>query len=510
MRSTVRLALSALLFVAACSDAKTGDGNAGDILGPGDAAIDGVTQDGAESDTDVNVTPDTETDAETDTDTATDTATDTDAEVAVADPDPEVLDTTDGGDGDAGPGDAGDTAVDDTGDAGAEVSPDVLTDVPTDVPTDIEVDAGPQPEFDQVFTVSDGADAELYAMAVLESGAVVILWRSGDDDVLLTPINPWTSSIAPPVVVEAGAGNASITKGGDVVAMGEHVAVIWWSEAPGEDPDDDNVQAIRFKTGALDDLTGPGTILTTDGKDDLWRPHLIYQAPASLCAVWQGDKDVKITCSVDQGTTFGPIYEVEPPGVSATLSSGAFLNTGELIVAYQAKIGSQPSIYVRKSADMGMTWSAALDVGMNSGVGQALQPTMAPGTAGQIHLAWYNSYQGTTSAWHTTSNDGAVWAAPAELPTIKSWVALKPGRATAVHVSGQDAMPGYGTTHYMTSEDDGLSWGVAEPIPVTPGADTAIEFNAELEANLIEGWLHLAWWEGGVQNQSLRFVTVEP
>jgi hypothetical protein len=45
---------------------------------------------------------------------------------------------------------------------------------------------------------------------------------------------------------------------------------------------------------------------------------------------------------------------------------------------------------------------------------------------------------------------------------------------------------------------------------VTPGVETPIEFNAELEANLVEGWLHLAWWEGGVNDQSLRFVTVEP
>ena len=71
-------------------------------------------------------------------------------------------------------------------------------------------------------------------------------------------------------------------------------------------------------------------------------------------------------------------------------------------------------------------------------------------------------------------------------------------------------MPGYGTTHYMTSEDNGQSWGTASPIPVTPGATSPIEFNAELEANLIEGWLHLAWWEGNATDQVLRFVTVLP
>ena len=516
MKHILSLSLLALLMVApACSDADEGGSAQGDIAAPGDGSVDGVAQDSGASDAAV---------AET-----TDSVEDVAIEVVEDVPEDLVEEVTPDAVADtSGDADAADTATDTTTDGSSDIPPDVTsdvtpdaedagvadadvaTDVMMDAPMDIAEDAGPQPEFGTMLTVSESSGAELFAMAVLESGLVVILWRSGDNDILLSPIDPLTSTVSDPIVIEADAGNGSISKGGDVVAMGNHLAVIWWSKNPGDEPDASGDQNIRFKVGTIDDLSAPGVTLATEGNEDLWRPHLVVGAQDTLCALWQRDKDVKMTCSVDQGASFGDETTVEPAGVSATLSSGAFLNTGELVVSYMGKIGAQNSVYVTKTNDLGQTWSAPVDVGITSGVGQALNPTMAPGTAGQIHLAWYNSYQGTTSAWHTTSMDGSTWGAPLELPTIQSWVALKPGRAANLHISGQDNIPGYGTTHYMTSADDGQSWGVATPIPVTPGFNPPIEFHAELEANLVEGWLHLAWWEGGVNDQSLRFVTVEP
>jgi hypothetical protein len=509
MKHVFHLGLIGLLaIVPACSDSNEGGGNQGDISATGDLgllALDilgGDTDTMTEADGGGDASPDAVSDIAADVatdlveDSTPDAPSDTAADVSDTASDAPATDAVTDSEGDT----ISDTQDTSAGDA----------DALADVAMDMVEDAGPQPDFGQMLTVSEASGAELYAMAVMESGIVVILWRSGENDVLLSPIDPWTSAVSDPIVIEASAGNGSITKGGDVVAMGEHLAVIWWSKNASDDPNDTATQAIRFKTGTLDDLSSPGVILASEANDELWRPHLVAGVPSNLCAFWQQEKDVMMTCSLDQGTTFGAAATVEPNGVSATISTGAFLNTGDLVVAYQAKTGNQNSVYVVQTADLGQTWSAPLDIGITSGVGQALQPTMAPGTAGQIHLAWYNSYQGTTSAWHTLSTDGGTWTAPLELPTIKSWVALKPGRAANLHISGQDAIPGYGTTHYMTSADDGLSWGAATPIPVTPGVETPIEFNAELEANLVEGWLHLAWWEGGVNDQSLRFVTVEP
>ena len=507
MKHVLHLILIGLLTIApACSDSDEAGGNQGDISAPGDTSLDGAVQDTQSGDADGGVEADGLPDSSPDT--VSDTVVDVPEDLLEETTPDVVADTTPDVAPDAVEDSQGDTSAD-AGDISAGDA-DALVDVAMDVPMDMVEDAGPTPDFGQMLTVSEASGAELYSMAVLENGLVVILWRSGENDILLSPIDPLTSTVSDPIVIEADAGNGSITKGGDVVALGNHLAVIWWSKNATDEASDPASQAIRFKTGALDDLSAPGVILASDNNDDLWRPHLVANAPSTLCAFWQQDKDVMMTCSVDQGATFGAIGTVEPSGVSATISTGAFLNTGDLVVGYQAKIGSQPSVYVVQTADLGQTWSAPLDVGTTSGVGQALQPTMAPGTSGQIHLAWYNTYQGTTSAWHTTSTDGGTWGAPLELPTIKSWVALKPGRAANLHISGQDAIPGYGTTHYMTSADDGQNWGAATPIPVTPGVQTPIEFNAELEANLVEGWLHLSWWEGGVNDQSLRFVTVEP
>lgn len=515
MKNVLHLSLVALMTIApACSDSDTGSGEQGDISVPGDAALDGAAQDASSGD----AGPDTKTDALPDTapevaeDTGSDGLPDLMEDVGADRPaDTAVEASNDDAGSDGAASDAGGDAADggsEPEDTGADGADDAA--VFGDLPMDMAEDAGPQPPFDEILTISESSGAELFAMAVLESGLVVILWRSSDNDILLSPIDPWTSTVSDAIVIEEDAGNGSISKGGDVVAMGEEVAVIWWSKNPWTQDNDTGDEAIRFTTGALDSLSTPSAVLASESSDDLWRPHLVAGAPSTLCAFWQQDKDVMMTCSLDQGATFGATGTVEPNGVSATLSTGAFLNNGALVVAYQAKTGNTTSVHVVQTADLGQTWSAPLDVGTTSGVGQALQPTMAPGTAGQVHLAWYNSFQGITSAWHTISTDGSSWAAPLELPTIQSWVALKPGRAANLHISGQDDIPGYGTTHYMTSADDGQSWGPASPIPITPGFQPPIEFDAELEANLVEGWLHLAWWEGGVNDQSLRFVTVEP
>lgn len=501
-----------LLSVSACSDSEPANGAPTYAL-PSDEVTDVYAQDSVASDSSVpttdvdteDVPPETAGDTTQDDttemmDTPSDAPTETDSDA----PMDSMEDTLDPPVEDVAPGD---TVEADSGASDPDVALDAAIDGPMDAPLE---DAGPQPDFDQILTVGEASNAELYAMAVLESGLVVVLWRSGEDDVLLSPIDPWTSTVSEPILIEAGAGNGMISKGGDVVANGETVAVTWWSKNMSDDPDPLAGETIRFKTGTLDALSGPSVLLASEANEALWRPHLVSDSGSTMCALWQHGWAVHMRCSVDAGASFSDTSELKPNGIKATLSTGAFLNNGDLVVAYQGATGNKQSVYIVQTSDLGLSWSAPIDVGATSGVGQAIGPTMAPGMAGQIHLAWYNTYQGTNSAWHTTSSDGSAWSAPQVLPTVQSWIALKPGRAENLHLSGQDNIPGYGTAHYMTSADDGQSWGAAKAIPVASGAEPQLQFNAELEANLVEGWLHLAWWEGDATEQSLSFVTVEP
>ena len=61
----------------------------------------------------------------------------------------------------------------------------------------------------------------------------------------------------------------------------------------------------------------------------------------------------------------------------------------------------------------------------------------------------------------------------------------------------------------MSSYDSGASWGEAAPLPVT--AETTL-LGHDMVSNLIEGYLHIAWWEtlpNQMTKMQLKFITLE-
>ena len=513
-----------LLGAAACSDSPSGPGG-GDIGAPGDVAVDGALLDGAATDgatdTATDGATDTATDAATDGDAAADVTPDTVGDTAtdlVPDGAPDGL--TDGAqdslpDTDTAPDAVMDAVTDTTPDAAPDAMPDALPDAMPDAMPDV---AEPQPNFGEVVPVTSNSayeGGELYGMTVDEDDQVILFWRADvdndTDDLVISRSDGLVTAFDPPAVVKGGVPDGGITRGGDVVAIDSDLAIVWWDEDPVTGD-----EQILFRRAALPDLVGADLVLDVQGSVVLYRPHLVFWAPSTLCALWQRDKDVMMACSVDVGVTFGSPVQVDPAGVSATLSAGSFLPTGTMVVSYQGNAGGAGnSIYTRNTDDLGATFTAPVDVGAMAPAGSHVQPTMAPGLAGKIHLAWYRSNI-PPNAWHTTTMDGLTWTTPTELPTLKSWVDLKPGRAANIHMSGQDGIAGMPTsdTYYMTSGDDGLSWGTAKPIPMSPDATVnTLEFRAHLEANIVEGWLHIAWWEtkpSTITSQQLMVVTVEP
>jgi hypothetical protein len=60
----------------------------------------------------------------------------------------------------------------------------------------------------------------------------------------------------------------------------------------------------------------------------------------------------------------------------------------------------------------------------------------------------------------------------------------------------------------MSSPDEGETWGSANPVPKTMNS-TLIDHR--MRANLVEGWLYIAWWEslpGNLLKQKLLLMTV--
>ena len=143
--------------------------------------------------------------------------------------------------------------------------------------------------------------------------------------------------------------------------------------------------------------------------------------------------------------------------------------------------------------------------------GNHLKPTMLKTMTGNLKLAWHQDLPGLTGeAYLTTSIDGHEWETPSVLPGVQTNVSLVTGRGSDLHLSGVDGELGYGPTVYLSSPDEGATWGSANPIPVTTNA---LLLTYHLRANLVEGWLHIGWWEtlpNNLVKQTLKLVTVDP
>jgi hypothetical protein len=249
--------------------------------------------------------------------------------------------------------------------------------------------------------------------------------------------------------------------------------------------------------------------------------QLFGPAPSpSLLLELSRDKDVKIRCSDDDGESWADTLPVDAPGMLATVSSAAFNNDNQLVVALQAGGLGANQITVQRSADLGANWEDATDVDGVAIVGGSvsqvlgetnyLHPTLIRTMTGKLKLAWHRPLPGIEAEAHmSSSTDGLSWSAPALLPSIKSNVELVQGRGSSLHASGVEAKLGYGDTLYMSSPDEGTTWATANPIPVTPNA---LLLAHKIRANLVEGWLYIAWWETLPNNlikQKLQLVTIE-
>jgi hypothetical protein len=346
---------------------------------------------------------------------------------------------------------------------------------------------------------------------------VTVFWRGRKadqtQDLLVSQSDPWVNAFDPPVVLKASLVPLSVVGGEMVSAITTHY-FIWRDEDSGT-----GKAQIYFRQAIMPDLTGTD-ILLDESDAALWRPYLVRSQTGVLCAIWQRDQDVLMRCSQSDGASWDPEIQIDAPGESATVSAAEFLASDALVVAIQAGGLGNNDIRVLLTPDLGASWTPAGTVAgtpisdgkVSAGVAQNnLVPTMAITADGVLKLAWHKPLPGTIAeAYITSSSDGLAWSAPTLMPEIQSYVSLKPGRGSNLHASGVTAALGYGDTVYMTSLDDGTSWGVAVPIPVTTDA---LLLSHRLRANLGAGWLHIGWWEtvpGNLIKQTLKVVTVEP
>jgi hypothetical protein len=285
----------------------------------------------------------------------------------------------------------------------------------------------------------------------------------------------------------------------------EHLIV--WKDA------ENNATVIRFRRTAESDLSGEDVVVFSDNPGvNNFRPYMVRSPDAqNIWVVWQREQSVVIAKSIDGGQSFqnGPPTVAQPPSLEAFTSSAAMTPTGRFVLCYHghppgAGLGNN-SVYCQMSEDGAATFNDPVDMGLLSGVaGNHGFPSLALGQDNRVHVVWHRN--NGADAWKSSSADGVNWSTPTMLEHVAWMPMLRAGREALLHLSGFDNMGGLGAPLYVTSPDDGVSFGTPAYLPITPGI---VVPRHDMVANLTAGYLFIAWWEWGGASK-MRVIAIDP
>jgi hypothetical protein len=144
--------------------------------------------------------------------------------------------------------------------------------------------------------------------------------------------------------------------------------------------------------------------------------------------------DIKITTfrSVNGGssytqTTVDTLY-TGPQWMTTGLETIASDAAGTLVLMYTGapSLGAFNQVFVRRSTNKGVTWSAAtplLDAGVSA---DACYPAIVGGSAGSFRASFFDNRTGEFNVWYRQSTDGGVtWSATERLSNLASGAPYK-------------------------------------------------------------------------------------
>jgi hypothetical protein len=114
---------------------------------------------------------------------------------------------------------------------------------------------------------------------------------------------------------------------------------------------------------------------------------------------------------------------------------------GTLVVEYSGAptLGANNRVYVRRSTDGGLTWSARAEVGNASANGSF--PAIAAKGAGDFRLTYMDNSAGAWNVWYRASTDGGVtWSAPLRISDATSGTSYKNANGFTSYYGDYDAI----------------------------------------------------------------------
>jgi len=278
------------------------------------------------------------------------------------------------------------------------------------------------------------------------------------------------------------------------------IHVVWIDDTPG------NFETFYRKSldggttwGAAVRLTW--TLSTTD-----YSPAIAIDSSDAIHVVWDdhtpGGADIYYKRSLDGGATWSTGKKLAWTSGNCRNPAMAIDSSDTIHIVYYDDTPGNLELYYTRSEDGGATWSAAQRITWASG--DSYNPAIAIDSGDTIHVVWHDFRSGDPKVYYMKSADGGMtWSAAKRL----AWTlgnsydpVLDIDPFDAVQVAWVDYTPGNGEIYCRRSEDGGATWNAAQRITWT--LDKSSQPVVAIGSS---GTINVAWEESKAGNVDIYY-----
>lgn len=279
--------------------------------------------------------------------------------------------------------------------------------------------------------------------------------------------------------------------------------VVWQDTTP------ENVD-ILYSKSSDGGVTWSSTVDISNDSGSSYLPAIAVDLGNNIHVVWYGlvggDGEVFYSKSTDGGATWSAAVNVSKTTTSSQEFAIAVDSGTNIHVAWVEYLPGNPEIFYSKSTDGGITWNAAVNVSKNSG--SVYSPAIAVDSSNNPYILWQGDALGNFQIFISKSTDGGVtWSAPAVVfDSIWSGEpAIIVGPGDILHATWHDWTPGNEEIFYSKSTDGGTTWSAPINVSNTSG-------NSMFPAIALgpSGNLHFAWMDTTPGNNEIFYSTDNP